>query len=144
MPRKYLQFIVFLFLLILATPFESGLRIQNSGWNTIIPSTSFLEIIVWTFIAIITFVYWLRIRKSKEIDFKIFIIHFLLTFPLVLYARFNLFIRQIAAKNVEDILELITVINIVAYSVLSIFFIGQIIFIAMLMKKSRQKNNGYK
>jgi hypothetical protein len=139
MDRKYLPFIAFLFLLILATPFESGLRIQNSGWNTIFPTTSLLEIIVWVFIAIITFMYWLRIKKSKEIVIKIFLIHFILTIPIVLYARFNLLIRQITAKSVQDILELITIINIIAYSVLTVFCIGQIIFIYSILKKSNLK-----
>jgi hypothetical protein len=141
MQQKYLPFLSFIFLLTMATPFESGLRIQNSGRNAVVPTTSYLEIIVWTLIAIISFVYWIRIKKQNEISFKIFLIHFSLTVPIVLLARLNLLIRQIAARNSEDIFELSTLLNIIVYSVLSLFCIGQMIFILTLVKK--RKNKGY-
>ncbi|RTY85430.1 hypothetical protein [Flavobacterium sp. GT3R68] len=135
MQQKYLPFLSFVFLLIMATPFESGLRIQNSGRNAVVPTTSYLEMIVWTLIAVISFVYWIRITKQNEISFKIFRIHFILTVPIVLLARLNLLIRQITARNSEDIFELSTHLKIVVYSVFSIFCIGQMIFIITLVKK---------
>jgi hypothetical protein len=134
MDRKYLPLLAFFILLITATPLESGLRIQNSDWNTNISTTSILEIIVWVLIAFMSFLYWKLSKNSKEINLRLFLFYFLLAIPMVLYARLNLPIRQLAAKNSNDILELITIRNTILYSVLSMFCIGQIIFIFLLFK----------
>ena len=141
MQQKYLPFLSFIFLLTIATPFESGFRIQNSGWKTIIPTTSYLEVIVWTLIAIISFVYWLKLKRQNETSFNIYLLHFVLTVPIVLYARLNSLVRQILAKNSEDMSELITSLTLVACSVLLLFCIGQMIFIVTLVKKRKNKGN---
>lgn len=125
-------------LLILVIPFESGFTIQSlTGWNMVIPSTSYLEIIVLIIISIITFIYW-KTAKSK-IDLKLFILHFLLTIPIVLWARFNFPIRQITAKNSTDIFEMIDLINRILYTVLVLFFIGQVVFAILLFKIRKEK-----
>lgn len=134
MQKTYFPFLSFLILLLVATPFESGFTIQNPGWNTIIPSTSYLEIIVWILVAIILFTYWRMIKKEKLINQKVFLIHFALSIPLVLYARFNMFIRIATAKSTNDILEFITILNTVAYSSLILFLLGQIFFIIYMIK----------
>lgn len=136
MHKKYFQIWSFLLLLIIATPFESGFAIQNPGWKTIIPSTSYLEIIVWFLVLTIVLTYWLIIKK-KPINSSIFFVHFLLSIPLVLYARFNMFIRSITATNSNDILEFINLLNTIAYSVLILFLISQIIFIVYIIKIKR-------
>lgn len=136
MQKKYFQIWSFLLLLIIATPFESGFTIQNPGWKTIIPSTSYLEIIVWFLVLAILLTYWLIIKK-KPINSSIFFVHFLLSIPLVLYARFNMFIRSITAANSNDILEFINLLNTIAYSVLILFLISQIIFIIYIIKIKR-------
>lgn len=131
--KNYIPLISFTFLLILAIPFESGFTIQSlTGWNMVIPSTSYLEIIVLIIISLITFIYW-KTAKSK-IDLKLFILHFILTIPLVLWARFNFPIRQFTAKNSTDIFEMINLIDRILYSVLLLFFIGQVIFAFLLFK----------
>ena len=137
MQKKYLPILSFLLLLIIATPFESGFTVQNSGWHTIIPSTSYLEIIVWILISIILFSYWIIIKKGKTIHLKIFMVHFVLSIPLVLYARFNTFIRCTASKNTTDILEFITILNTIAYTSLILFFVSQVIFIIYIIKNKR-------
>lgn len=137
MQKKYLPILSFLLLLIIATPFESGFTVRNSGWHTIIPSTSYLEIIVWILISIILFSYWIIIKKGKTIHLKIFMVHFVLSIPFVLYARFNTFIRCTASKNTTDILEFITILNTIAYTSLILFFVSQVIFIIYIIKNKR-------
>ncbi|MGM8361360.1 hypothetical protein ACSV4D_05520 [Flavobacterium sp. ARAG 55.4] len=136
--KNYIPLISFALLLILAIPFESGFTIQSlTGWNMVIPSTSYLEIIVLIILSIITFKYW-KITKYK-IDLRLFALHFILTIPIVLWARFNFPIRQFTAKNSTDIFEMIDLINTILYTVLILFFIGQVIF-AYLLFKTRKKN----
>ncbi|MES2240507.1 MAG: hypothetical protein V4497_09660 [Bacteroidota bacterium] len=136
--RNYIPLISFILLLIVAIPFESGFTIQNlTGWNMVIPSTSYLEIIVLILISIITFIYW-KISKNR-INIKLFILHFLLTIPIVLWARFNFPIRQFTSKNSTDILELIDLIDKIVYTVLVIFLIGQVIFAFLLFKIRKEK-----
>lgn len=136
--KSYIPLISFTLLLILVIPFESGFTIQSlTGWNMVIPSTSYLEIIVLIIISIITFIYW-KTAKSK-IDLKLFILHFLLTIPIVLWARFNFPIRQITAKNSTDIFEMIDLINRILYTVLVLFFIGQVVFAILLFKIRKEK-----
>lgn len=129
--KNYIPLISFALLLILAIPFESGFTIQSlTGWNMVIPSTSYLEIIVLIIITIITFTYW-KITKYK-IGLKLFALHFLLTIPIVLWARFNFPIRQITAKNSTDILKFIDLLDRILYTVLVLFFTGQVIFAYLL------------
>lgn len=138
MQKKYFPFLSFSILLLIATPFESGFTIQNPGWNNVIPSTSYLEIIVWILIAVILFTYWRMIKREKLINLKVFLAHFILSLPFVLYARFNMFIRITTAINANNILEFITLLNIVSYTSLILFLLGQIIFIIYNIKN---KNN---
>ena len=126
---------LFSFLLIVAIPFESGFTIQSlSGWNMVIPSTSYLEIFILVYIAIILFIYWKTSKKLTEENIKLSILHFIFTIPIVLWARFNFPIRQIVAKNANDIQELIDLTNQTLYTVLILFFIGQSFFITLLIK----------
>lgn len=135
MRKNHIPVIFFSFLFILAIPFESGFTIQNlTGWNMVIPSTSYLEIIVMIFISLIVFLYWKISKKQTEINLKLFILHFIFTIPIVLWARFNFPIRQIATKNANDVLELIDLINQTLYTVLILFFTGQSFFVALLLK----------
>ena len=139
MQKNHIPFIFFSFLFILAIPFESGFTIQSlTGWNMVIPSTSFLEIIVLIFISLIVFLYWKISKRQTEINLKLFILHFIFTIPIVLWARFNFPIRQIVAKNANDVLELIDLINQTLYTVLILFFIGQSFFVAFLLKMRKQ------
>jgi hypothetical protein len=137
MQKKYLPIFSFLLLLIIATPFESGFTIQNPGWHTIIPSTSHLELIVWILIAIILFAYWKIIKKGYPIHLKIFLFHFSLSVPLVLYARFNTFIRLTTSEHYTDILKFITVLNTITYTSLILFLVSQVFFIIYIIKNKR-------
>ncbi|OXA97384.1 hypothetical protein B0A75_16860 [Flavobacterium oncorhynchi] len=137
MEKKHIPFLSFLLLFLVATPFESGFTIQNPGWNTVIPSTSYLEIIVWSILLVILITYWIILRKGKVISFKIFAIHFILCIPFVFYARFNMFIRMTTVENSKDILEFITLLDIVAYTSLLLFLLSQIIFIVYIIKNKR-------
>ena len=135
MQKKYIPLIFFSFLFILAIPFESGFTIQSlSGWNNVIPSTSYLEIVILIYISILIFLYWKILKRQTEINIKLFILHFILTIPIVLWARFNFPIRQIVRRNANDMMELIDLINQTLYTVLILFFIGQLFFVALLLK----------
>jgi hypothetical protein len=108
MRKKNIPFTLFSFLFISAIPFESGFTIQSlTGWNMVIPSTSYLEIIILVYISIIVFLYWKISKRQAEPNLKLFLLHFILTIPIVLWARFNFPIRQILAKNANGIMELI-------------------------------------
>jgi len=138
--RKYVPLIAFTLLLILAIPFESGFTIQSlSGWNMVIPSTSYLEIIVLILISIITFVYWRILKKETQINLKFFLIHFMFSIPMVIWARFNFPIRQITAKNSTDILQMIALIDQILYTILLLFFVGQTFFVILLIKRRKTK-----
>lgn len=138
--NKHIPLVSFSLLLILAIPFESGFTIQSlTGWNMTIPSTSYLEIIVLIIISIITYIYWRLLKNKSEIDFKLFVLHYLFTIPIVLWARFNYPIRGFTANNSTDIFEMIDLLNRILYTVLVLFVIGQISF-AYLLFKIRSKN----
>jgi len=138
--NNYIPVIAFLSLLILSIPFESGFTIQSlTGWKSVIPNTSYLEIIVLILISIITFVYWKISKRKSQINLKLFIVHFIMTIPIVLWARFNFPIRQIASKNSTDILEMIDLINRILYTVIILFFVGQTFFVILLLKMRKVK-----
>lgn len=138
--KKYVPLIAFTLLLILAIPFESGFTIQSlSGWNMVIPSTSYLEIIVLILISIITFVYWRISKKETQINLKLFLIHFIFSIPIVVWARFNFPIRQITAKNSTEILQMIALIDRILYTILLLFFVGQTFFVILLIKIRKTK-----
>lgn len=139
MRKNYIPLIFFSFLFILAIPFESGFTIQSlTGWNMVIPSTSYLEIIILIFISIIVFLYWKISKRQTEINLKLFILHFIFTIPIVLWARFNFPIRQIVARNANDVLELINLINQTLFTVLILFFAGQSFFVVLLLKMRKR------
>jgi hypothetical protein len=139
MRKKNIPFTLFSFLFISAIPFESGFTIQSlTGWNMVIPSTSYLEIIILVYISIIVFLYWKISKRQAEPNLKLFLLHFILTIPIVLWARFNFPIRQILAKNANGIMELINLINQTLYTVLVLFFVGQSFFVALLLKMRKE------
>lgn len=138
--NNYIPVIAFFSLLILSIPFESGFTIQSlTGWKSVIPNTSYLEIIVLILISIITFVYWKISKRESQINPKLFIVHFIMTIPIVLWARFNFLIRQIASKNSTDILGMIDLINRILYTVIILFFVGQTFFVILLLKIRKVK-----
>lgn len=138
--NNYIPVIAFFSLLILSIPFESGFTIQSlTGWKSVIPNTVYLEIIVLILISIITFVYWKISKRESQINPKLFIVHFIMTIPIVLWARFNFPIRQIASKNSTDILGMIDLINRILYTVIILFFVGQTFFVILLLKIRKVK-----
>ena len=134
MLRKNYKLLLFVILLIISIPFESLFVIQNTGWNTIIPATDFLEILVFFLILIIVLIY-LRI-KNRTTAFQLFVFHFICCIPLVLYARFNHLLRHLYSNYTNDPTELSHYLGIVAYTSILLFLIGQIFFILLL--KSRK------
>ncbi len=131
LPKNYF-ILLFIGLLLLATPFESFFTIQNPGWHTTIPATSYLEVLVFLYVLIITFIYW-RIN-SEKINIKLFFFHFLLCIPIVIYARFNYLLRSLFSNYTNDLLVLMKYLTLIASISITLFLIGQIFFIIQLKK----------
>lgn len=100
------------------------------GWNTNIVGLKVVSnLIKFLILGIVTFYYWKLSRINVEINYKIFLIHLLLTFPAILVTKLNLY--EFINMNFNDLKSFTSQIKIVVYTRIFtniLFLLGQILF----------------
>ena len=125
MKIKQLPFIIYLLLTISFFPMSSDYATSVvPGWHTtIFPPFAVGQFIVVLSLLGVIFGYYKLSRRTDTINWKLFIIHFLLTVPLILLLMFNTYIYT-------DINPMITI----PVSIF-MFIIGQIVFLLHYLRK---------
>lgn len=131
-------FTIFLFLSIIIFPYsivisgiDSGfLNAILSGWNTPIILPKLISNLFKFFILVVVSFYYLKLSKtSDEIDSKKLFIHLILSIPVVLIAKINVYqfvtIYFYDSESVLSQIQIVVFINILANI---LFFTGQILF----------------
>ena len=144
MRKKYYQPFIFLILLVLVI--ISQLNHSFSvvpGWHTIIYPPGYIIEMSLIFISLFfaTIGYIVLAKKISSLNFKIFLVHFLLTLPLILgllYPLKPINIFSLANHEMENIIVLRTLIERI---IISVFLIGQIFFVINFIKALKMKTS---
>jgi hypothetical protein len=126
MKITHLPFIIYLLLTILFLPLSSDYATSVvPGWHTtIFPPFAVGQFIVILSLVGVIFGYYKLSRRTDTINWKLFIIHFILTIPLLILLKFDTYISI-------DINPMITI----PVSIF-MFIIGQIIFLLHYLRKT--------
>lgn len=125
MKIKQLPFIIYLLLTISFFPMSSDYATSVvPGWHTtIFPPFAVGQFIVVLSLVGVIFGYYKLSRRTDTINWKLFIIHFILTIPLLIILKFDTYIST-------DINPMITI----PVSIF-MFIIGQIVFLLHYLRK---------
>ncbi len=100
------------------------------GWNTNIVGIKVVSNLIKFLILIsVTFYYWKLSKIKPEINYKVFLIHLLLTFPAIIATKLNLY--DFINMNSNDLIDFTSQIKIVVYTRIFtniLFLLGQILF----------------
>ncbi|SHL84378.1 hypothetical protein SAMN05444366_1755 [Flavobacterium saccharophilum] len=100
------------------------------GWNTNITGIKIVSnLIKFLILSIVTFYYWKLSKIKLEINYKIFLIHLLLTFPAIIATK--LYLYDFINMNFKDLEGFTSQIKIVVYIRIFtniLFLLGQILF----------------
>lgn len=142
MRKPYIPILAFALLLLLSMPLP--LEMATSvipGWHTTILAPQIIPTIAISLILLIVlFIYWRLPRKTGRISVILFVAHFLLTIPLVLYAKLFAFLLSIGINAadktaLEDRLQLLGYTGLIAGL---LFIAGQVLFATYAYKVLRK------
>lgn len=130
MTRPYIPFLAFLVLLLLTIPFPFDFTTSVvPGWHTIIFPPYFVwGIIVVIFLLLATIGYWLLKKRVDKISWTLFVFHFIMTIPTVIFLKFPTILLDVQKANQEEVMkEVFLRIKLIPIS-WALFIIGQILF----------------
>jgi hypothetical protein len=145
MKRPIIPFLAFLAVLLLTIPFCSGLNFDFAtsvvpGWHaTIIP-----PYFGWTIISIIillfaTIGYWLLAKRVDKINWTLFIVHFTLTIPTIIFTKFPAIFLDVQEANQNELSKnLVLRLNLIPVA-WDLFFAGQILFVIYIIRATTNK-----
>ena len=124
MKIEKLPFIVFLLLTISFFPMSLDYAVSIvPGWHTaIFPPYFICQSLVVLAMMLVSIAYWKLSKKPDRINWTFFIIHFILTIPVIIYLKFDSVIINIATKSKDVLLISIA------------FLLGQILFIVQYVR----------
>jgi hypothetical protein len=124
MKIEKLPFIVFLLLTISFFPLSQHYATSLvPGWHTtIFPPYFIWQSIVVLVMLLVSIAYWKLSKIPDRINWTFFIIHFILTIPLIIYLKFDSVIINLATKSKDVLLIPIA------------FALGQILFIVQYIR----------
>jgi hypothetical protein len=141
MARPCIPFLAFLVILILAIPFSFHFASSVvPGWHTTIYPPYF----AWTAIVIIimlfvTIGYWLLSRQVDKINWTLFIVHFIVTIPTVIFIKFpSIFLDVHQANQHELIKRILLRVKLIPWGH-GIFIAGQILFLIYFIRTIKSK-----
>lgn len=150
MIRTKITFIIFVIFTIIIFPYYTILCLNSDflsslvpGWHTTIIPARLISNLIKFFILLIVSIYYFKLSKiSKEIKYKKFVIHLLLTIPAIFIAKLNLYeFVTIYFYDPESFLTPIQMVILINIFINLLFFIGQILFGIYYFRC--QKNNNY-
>ena len=136
MTKPYIPFFAFLVLLLLTVHFSFDFATSVvPGWHTTIYSPYFIwGRIVIIVLLLVTIGYWLLKKQVDKISWTLFVIHFILTIPTVIYLIFPSIFLNVPLPSQEEIVKAISVRIKLIPIVWALFIIGQTFFIIYFIR----------
>jgi hypothetical protein len=134
--RPYIPFLAFLVILVLTIPFSFDFATSVvPGWHTTIYPPYF----AWTAITIIilmfvTIGYWLLSKKIDKINWVLFIVHFILTIPTIIFIKFPVMFLNVNKINQDELIKNISLRVKLIPIAHWIFIAGQILFLIYFIR----------
>ncbi|TEB44949.1 hypothetical protein D0809_07135 [Flavobacterium circumlabens] len=143
MMKTKTTFLICIFLLVLLFPYSILYLTSNflssviPGWHTTIyPLATLLKFII---LLIVAFYYWKLSKIITEVNFKKFIIYFLLTLPAIIITKLDLYtILHFRSNDPEGVMTTIRAVIFIRIFTNILFFTGQILFAVYYKKQSRK------
>lgn len=141
MKRGYIPFIAFLVLLLLTIPFPVDLATSViPGWHT----TIFPHYFIWGLIVIIVLLlvtagYWILSKRVGKINWTLFVFHFILTIPIIIFLKFSSIFSEGRQNNQEEIAEAISLRIKLIPVAWTLFIAAQALFITYFVRTIHSK-----
>ena len=140
MTRPYIPFLAFLILLLLTIPFSLDFATSVvPGWHTTIYPPYFIwGLIVIIVLLLVTIGYWLLSKRTDKINRTLFLIHFALTIPTVIYLKFPSILLDVKLTEQNELIKAIEFRMKLISVAWSLFIAGQILFLIYFMRTIKQ------
>src|SRR5688572_3684243 len=134
MQKKHIPFLTFLVFFFLTIPL-SFINFSTDyatsvvpGWHTtILPPYFLMNIFISIIILLVTFAYWKLSRKQIFLDWIVFLVHVILTLPVILYIIYPVFFDKLFFSLFQQNESLnISVILMLILTPYILFLIGQV------------------
>lgn len=141
MTRPYIPFLAFLVILILTIPFSFDFATTVvPGWHTTIYPPYF----AWTAIVVIillfvTIGYWLLSKQVDKINWTLFIVHFIVTIPTVIFIKFPSIFLNVQQTNQEELIKDISARVKLIPLAHGLFIAGQVLFLIYFIRTIKSK-----
>lgn len=143
MKKSQIPFYIFLLLFMLTIPLsfnKYSLNFATSvvpGWHTtILPPYFFMNIVVSIILLLVTIAYRKLSKRTKPVNWLVFIIHFTLTIPVTLYILFPSFIDNLLFKVIQQNERVnFSWMIILVFAPYIMFMAGQVLFAIFYFKQ---------
>ena len=146
MKRKYIQSCIFLILLILTIISQYDILfpvVPKSGWHTVIYPPNYIiemSIIIMSLVLAIGGYTFLSFTK-QPLNSGIFVLHFLLTIPIIIALLYPFKSVDMTSLSKDEMEKIFSRQEWMEYVLISVFIIGQLIFLTFFTKHARRKSS---
>lgn len=140
MTKPYIPFLAFLILLLLSLPFSFDFATSVvPGWHT----TIFPPYFVWGLIVIIILLlvsigYWLLSKRTDKINRVLFVIHFALTIPAIIYLKFPSIFLDVPLTDQNKLIRAVEFRMMFVPVAWILFIVGQVLFLIYFIRTIKQ------
>src|SRR4051812_36678642 len=130
MINRYLPLLVFLFLafLTISSPFDFGTAVVPGWHTTVFPASYFWALAMSLLLLFVTIGYWILSRKAGAVSWWLFLIHFVLTVPAILFLSFPvLFLNVYYHYHQQNVLQQLDLFEQLTIAARALFVAGQIV-----------------
>lgn len=141
MKRPYIPVGAFLVLLFLTISFPFDFATSGvPGWHTTIFPPYFVWGLAVTIVLLfVTIGYWLLVKRVDKINWTLFVFHFVLTVPTVMFINFpSIFVDIQQIYEDESIKEIYFRMKLIPFA-WTLFIVGQILFIIYFVRAISSK-----
>ena len=138
MTRRHFPFLAFLVLwLLLITPFSFDFATSVvPGWHTtIFPPYFIFGFAVLIVLRFVTIGYWLLLKRVSRIDMILFVSHFILTIPTIIFLKFPSILLDVQQTNKNELIESLAFRIRLIPKVWMLFLVGQVLFLIYYVRK---------
>jgi len=130
MRNPYLPFFIFSLLFTLTIPFfPETATIVGPGWHTtILPQYSLTTLVISFIVLIVTIAYWRLTKRVNKINLPLFILHLILTIPVVLFVRAPFLLFNINGNDLTVLNRQVTYTTALIATIFLLFVVGQTLF----------------
>jgi hypothetical protein len=141
MKKPSIPFFAFLILLLLSIPFSFDFATSVvPGWHTVIYPpyfvAGFLAIVV---LLLVTIGYWLLLKRADKTSWALFLIHFLLTIPAIMFLKFPSILLNVHESNQAELFKALSLRIKFIPVALILFVAGQILFCVYFIRTIKGK-----